>query len=137
MGEPTHNETSADSIDKGYEVSDARISPLIISGIVLLLVMLLGIGLMAGMFDLLASLGSANRPQLSATAAFRAPLPGPHLQTDPSEELVEQRAEEAALLTHYEWVDRSNGVVRIPVARAMALLVDRGFPARGQKGGGR
>ena len=137
MSEPTHNETSADSIDKGYEVSDARISPLIISGIVLLLIMLLGIGLMAGMFDLLASLGSANRPQLPATAAFRAPPPGPRLQTDPSEELVGQRAEEAALLTHYEWVDRSNGVVRIPVARAMALLADRGLPARGQKGGGR
>jgi hypothetical protein len=34
------------------------------------------------------------------------------------------RGEQTRLVTSYEWVDRENGVVRIPVERAMKLTVD-------------
>ena len=41
------------------------------------------------------------------------------------------RAEEDALLTHYEWVDKDNGVARIPIEQAMTRVVEKGLPVRG------
>jgi hypothetical protein len=56
--------------------------------------------------------------------------PEPRLQTNPRADLRAMRAEEDALLSTYGWVDRADGVVRIPIDRAMALTVERGLPAR-------
>ena len=39
------------------------------------------------------------------------------------EHLLQLRANEADKLTHYSWVDQSAGVVRLPVERAMQLIV--------------
>jgi len=36
------------------------------------------------------------------------------------------RAEQSAVLNEYRWVDRENGVVAIPIERAMEILVERG-----------
>ncbi len=33
-------------------------------------------------------------------------------------------------LTSYGWLDKGNGVVHIPIERAMALTLERGLPAR-------
>lgn len=35
------------------------------------------------------------------------------------------RAEQSAVLNDYRWVDRENGVVAIPIERAMEILVER------------
>jgi hypothetical protein len=56
--------------------------------------------------------------------------PEPNLQTRPKEDLQRMRAEEDRLLSSYDWVDATRGVVRIPIARAMAMTVERGLPAR-------
>lgn len=40
------------------------------------------------------------------------------------------RAEEDHLLTSYGWVDQNAGVVRLPIDRAKALLLERGLPVR-------
>ena len=34
------------------------------------------------------------------------------------------RAEQSTLLNEYRWIDRENGVVAIPIERAMELVVD-------------
>ena len=34
------------------------------------------------------------------------------------------------LLNTYGWIDRQNGVVRLPIDRAMELLLQRGLPVR-------
>ncbi len=39
----------------------------------------------------------------------------------PSEELVQLRSEQEALLGSYRWIDQANGVVGIPIERAMEL----------------
>jgi hypothetical protein len=41
--------------------------------------------------------------------------------------LVEKQDE---VLASYDWVDQKNGVVRIPIDKAMDLLADRGLPVR-------
>ena len=40
------------------------------------------------------------------------------------------RNEEEHLLTSYGWVDQNAGVVRLPIDRAKALLLERGLPVR-------
>ena len=44
--------------------------------------------------------------------------------------LRQLRATEDAALTTYGWVDRKNGIVHIPIDRAMDLILQRGLPAR-------
>jgi len=66
---------------------------------------------------------------LAAQQENRLP-PEPRLQTNPRDDLRELRAHEDEVLTTYGWVDRSSGVVRIPIDQAMKLLVQRGLPTR-------
>jgi len=64
-------------------------------------------------------------------ADIRRPLPPePRLQADPVADLRKQRVEEDAVLDDYGWVDRPRGVIRLPIERAMALLLRRGLPTR-------
>ena|ERR1035437_409758 len=56
--------------------------------------------------------------------------PEPRLQTNPRQDLKDLRAAEDAILDHYGWVDKSTGVVRIPIGDAMKLAVERGLPTR-------
>lgn len=46
------------------------------------------------------------------------------------EALKSLRDEEERVLSGYSWVDRNNQVVRIPVADAMKLTLQRGLPSR-------
>ena len=57
--------------------------------------------------------------------------PPPRLQTDPAIELKQFRAAEDAKLNSYGWIDRNAGIIRIPIQRAMDLVVQRGLPTRG------
>jgi hypothetical protein len=54
--------------------------------------------------------------------------PAPRLQVDPPADLAALRATEAAQLSSYGWEDRTTGVVRIPIDRALALTAERGLP---------
>jgi hypothetical protein len=66
-------------------------------------------------------------------ASNAAPLerfPQPHLQLSPPADMAAFRAGEEGALTNYAWIDRTNGIVRIPIERAMELLLERGLPVR-------
>ena len=54
----------------------------------------------------------------------------PRLQLAPPEDLKRFRAAEDLELNTYGWLDRTAGVVRIPVERAMDLVLQRGLPVR-------
>lgn len=56
----------------------------------------------------------------------------PRLQLAPDVDLQAFRAREDAELNSYGWIDRTKGVVRIPIERAMDLVVQRGLPARSE-----
>ena len=58
-------------------------------------------------------------------------FPAPRLQVHPAEDLAALQAREEKQLTSYGWVDREKEVVRIPIDRAMDLLVERDFPGKG------
>jgi hypothetical protein len=42
----------------------------------------------------------------------------------PVQELEDYRAEQAALMDDYRWIDRDAGVVSLPIERAMELVVE-------------
>ena len=92
-----------------------------------------GIVIAAGMFALFRILerreDRAQKPIAPAVAASlqRTP-PEPRLEPLPLVPRQRLRAEEDATLTSYAWVDKAGGFARIPVDRAMDLLVQRGLP---------
>jgi hypothetical protein len=54
----------------------------------------------------------------------------PRLQISAPADLSKFREEEAEQLNTYGWINKTAGVVRIPVNRAMDLVLQRGLPAR-------
>ncbi|UPG73035.1 hypothetical protein MVG78_02300 [Roseomonas gilardii subsp. gilardii] len=57
------------------------------------------------------------------------PFPAPELQADPRGDLARFLAEQREGLEGYGWVDRAQGLVRIPVRRAMEIQAGRGMDA--------
>ena len=55
--------------------------------------------------------------------------PAPRLQTSPTRDLQEMRRAENARLQSYGWVDRTAGIVRLPIERAMEMVVEQGLPS--------
>ncbi len=60
--------------------------------------------------------------------------PPPRLQVAPEVDLQAVRQREEERLQSYGWIDREAGVVRIPIERAMELLLKRGVPVRPHAG---
>ena len=77
---------------------------------------------------------AAQSGPVPAVARPQAYFPQPREQISPSEELKTFRARENAELNSYGWVDRDAGIVRIPIDRAMDILMERGLPTRGGPG---
>jgi hypothetical protein len=60
----------------------------------------------------------------------------PRLQISPVADLSDFRSKEAEMLANYGWVNQTAGIVRVPIDRAMELVLQQGLPARtnGQPG---
>jgi hypothetical protein len=65
-----------------------------------------------------------------ATALQRVDLApsGPRLESDPRKDRLALEAKARQLIESYGWVDRSRGIARIPIERAMALQAQKGWP---------
>lgn len=85
-----------------------------------------GLGLMYSLLiDRAMETGERQYP-LAAMPGERLP-PAPRLQQFPLNELYEFRIGERELLEGYGWMNRSEGVVHIPIEDAMRLTVERGM----------
>jgi hypothetical protein len=126
-----------DNPEVRHETSDVNIRAILGFGFGLLMT-----GIVVHVLVWLLFVYFASRESQSAAREFplaveqqnRLP-PEPRLQTNPRQDLGELRAREDRLLKSYGWVDKSNGIVRIPIDEAMRLTVERGLPSRqeGQK----
>jgi hypothetical protein len=60
-------------------------------------------------------------------------FPTPRLELDDgNQDLADLHEREDLLLNYYSWVDKPGGAVRIPIARAMELIAQRGLPVAPQ-----
>ena len=98
-----------------------------------------------GIYGFMDSYEKAHQPPANplatATETTRAPgkdipnkFPLPRLEENERLEIKDFRMQEEQTLNSYGWVDQQNGVVRIPIERAMQLLAQRGLPTRPQVG---
>lgn len=81
-------------------------------------------------FERRATRADEAAQQYPLAADFERPRPTPALQTQPFMDVYTLRQGEAERLTSYGWVDKDGGVARIPIDRAMEVLVERGLPVR-------
>ncbi|HXH49435.1 MAG TPA: hypothetical protein VNM47_08820 [Terriglobia bacterium] len=73
-------------------------------------------------------------PQSAISRGRVLPPPGvPQLQAHPEAELQGYLKNQHDILDSYGWVNRKNGVVRIPIQRAMNILLQKGLPVRDSK----
>jgi len=118
-------------LEDGYERSDADPRPLVLAVFVLALLVAGALAVSAWLSqDAAAELLGAE--SANPVRALRIAPPGPELQAVPARELEEQRAWEERMLTTTGWIDPVNGVVRIPVERAIELSLEEGFPVRAE-----
>jgi hypothetical protein len=110
---------------KAYEERDVTFRPIAAAAVFLALLSVLTIGLMWLLDRALVARETARSEPKSPLASYaeQAP-PAPRLQANPRRDLEALRAREDGLLESYAWVDRATGHVRIPVERAMALLLE-------------
>lgn len=66
--------------------------------------------------------------------AFERDAPVPNLQKQPFKDIYALRQNENQKLTSYGWVDKDGGVTRIPIDRAMEVMLQKGFPSRADGG---
>ena len=73
--------------------------------------------------------GEAKRadPPQSPLTVVELPPP-PRLEVDPGADLARLRRTEGRTLSSYGWIDRQQGLARLPIERAIELLAQRGLP---------
>lgn len=113
-----------------HESSDVKIRPLAIFVGGLFLSVVVVLAAMGGLYRYFAA--HQPRPEIPPSPLVRARQtpPEPRLEATPADVLRAIRAHENRVLTTYGWVDRGAGKVRIPIDRAIDLMVERGEPRR-------
>jgi hypothetical protein len=114
---------------EGYEQKDADVRNVARYGLALAITLVIVMVAMDWTFKFFAKIETLG-PPASPFENVRVLPPQPRLQPQPISELKSYCQAEQLELTSYGWVDQHNGVVRIPVDRAMDLVLQRGLPAR-------
>jgi hypothetical protein len=115
----------------GHEITDVDLTAVDRVGILSLVVVVVSMLAMWGLMRLLIGFETAkDRPAVPVAVQGDRQPPEPRLQLNEPVDLATFRATEDAVLQGYGWVDQQAGVVRIPVDRAMQLVLERGFPKR-------
>jgi len=123
----------------GFEHEDLRASGPVYFMAGLALTMIVLYAIVFGMYRFLDNYTSVHQPALSPMATAETDtrsithgdvqtFPEPRLEENERTELRSYGKEEERKLATYDWVDKSKGVVRIPIERAMDLIVQRGLP---------
>lgn len=114
----------------GYEIRDVHLSVVIVGVVALGFVCVFAFVLAAAIIPVMRSV--APDPTVVEGGApidyGRLLPPEPRLQPDPPATLAEFKAAEEEFLSTYGWINRQEGVVRLPVSRAIDLVLERGSP---------
>jgi hypothetical protein len=133
---PQQIPVSPESLARKHEARAPHLRNALIIGAsvaLMIVVCFAGTGILAAAFSKqrpmqkMQSLGIVAAPNLKLLARF----PKPNLEIDDGhDDLIALRASQNVELNNYSWIDRTNGIVRIPIARAMDLILQRGLLTR-------
>lgn len=126
----THNIPTHTDNGSGHEERDANVSAVTKFGIGLAIISAVVLVLMVWLHNFFNEQTQRATPPPSPLMTERQLPPGPRLQVEPAKDLDEVRAAEDSVLNSYGWVVPNAGVVRIPIDRAIELVVQRGLPVR-------
>lgn len=131
-------ESKAGKTERRYETQDVSLHSMVYSALGLAVLIILGFLASWFVFRYYVRVQKLG-PPASPFDNTRTLPPPPRLQVNPAEDLKAYQVEEDAILHSYGWADKSAGVVRIPIERAMELSLQRGFPVRksGEAGEGK
>ena len=124
----TTHPTETPEGSKAYEERDVAFRPVLVTAAVLVALCLGTVGFMSVVERALVAREVARNtpPNPLATTYGRRESPAPRLQDHPRRDLAALQERDRQLIEGYGWVDRGAGRVRIPVERAMELLVAEG-----------
>ena len=132
MDETSHHESvhpvsTAESGEHAHEATDVSIRGLAVFGVILAVTAGLLHILLWNVYDYFESARRKPDVPITARPGGREVVEFPRLQPDPHADLVQMRAAESAVLDGYGWVDREQGITRIPIDKAMDLVAERGL----------
>jgi len=113
----------------GYEQSDAQIPDLLKFGFWMAVVIAVTLFAMKWTFRYMERTQTVSVPA-GPFARPRVLPPSPRLQAEPHEELKSYCEAEIKELNSYGWINQRLHVVRIPIDRAMDLVLQNGLPIR-------
>jgi hypothetical protein len=114
----------------GYEKSDASPRGLVYFAAIMAVILAAASLSLIWLFN---HFQKAENPGSFVAAPFASarPLPPPpRIQPNPGADMQTYFQSQQNLLNTYGWIDRQNGIVRLPIGRAMELTLQRGLPTR-------
>jgi len=112
-----------------YEKRDVNTRTILLFVAVLFVLLAVTFVSMRGLFGYFSETQNLG-PGASPFDNSRALPPTPRLQAEPAADLEQVRQAQEEILNSYGWVDKANGTVRVPIDRAMDMLMERKLPAR-------
>lgn len=130
MADESHFQQNSASGHAGHEVDSVNVGRVVGVGAGLAAMVIVS---MVGMVYLFRGLDAAIETELPAyaTRAEDSPPPPPRVDPNQSTQLEQLRAEHHRILNSYGWVDQEAGIARVPIERAMELVIED-LPARAE-----
>jgi len=123
---------SKEALAAGHEISEVQSKPILAFLILLTVFSAFCFGIIVIYFRFLAADAAKHSPRpspLITQGAVRVP-PEPRLQVDAWGDWDSYRADQDRQLGNYAWANKDSLTVRMPIERAMELVLQRGLPHR-------
>jgi hypothetical protein len=124
-----------ESIEAGYDKSEVNVTAVLKIGVWIIALAITIHLLIWGVFRYfdINQIREGKLKEPAPLVSLREKLPPePRIQASPQWDLIQLRQEEEKELNSYGWVDRNSGTVRIPIDKAIDLMIQRGVPVRQQ-----
>ncbi len=127
MSDNPNREELQRSLDDAVQDRDVRARGIMLAGVAILLLIMASFSVPVILFTFF----TGQDEPVGVTAVATPPLPPePRLQTDEYGEWDAIFRAQNSLLDGYEYIDEEAGTARIPISRAMDIMVQRGMPVR-------
>lgn len=126
----SHPANKSEASGTGYESAPVKTGRLLAFGAAVVVMVVAGLLVSDAVFHMIVRIQPMGPPATPFEVGREMP-PAPRLQTAAPLDLKRYRDDQNKTLDSYGWVDSQAGIVRIPVERAMDLLLQKGYPLRG------